>query len=38
MPRLWINIFVYSVAIIYFNANFKKIAGKIVALENKKYK
>ena len=38
MPRLWINIFIYSIAIIYFNRNFKKIATKIVNLENKKYK
>ena len=38
LPRLWINIFVYSVMVIWFNGHFKKAAGKIVAAENKKYK
>lgn len=35
--RLWFNIIVYSIAIIYFNRQFKVFAGKIVAAENKLY-
>jgi len=38
MPRLWISIFVYSLAIIEFNKFFKGFAGKVVTLENWKYK
>ena len=37
MPRLWINIIVYSIAIIKFNQVFKTLNGKIVFLENWKY-
>ena len=35
--RLWVNIIIYSLAIIYFNRKFKVIAGRIVAAENKLY-
>lgn len=38
LPRLWICIFVYSIAIIKFNQYFKGFATKVVTLENKKYK
>ena len=37
MPRLWINIIIYSIAIIKFNQVFKTLNGKIVFLENWKY-
>ena len=37
MPRLWINIIIYSIAIIWFNKIFKRLNGKIVFLENWKY-
>lgn len=35
--RLWINIIVYSIAIIYFNRKFKVIAADIVNKEKKLY-
>jgi len=38
LPRLWINVIVYSIAIIYFNRYFKTAANKIVTAENLKYK
>lgn len=38
IPRLWINIIVYSIAVIYFNRYFKNAARKIVVAENRKYK
>ena len=38
LPRLWINVIVYSIAIIYFNRYFKTAARKIVIAENLKYK
>ena len=38
LPRLWINIIVYSIAVIYFNRVFKNAARRIVVAENKKYK
>lgn len=37
MPRLWINIIIYSLIIIKFNQVFKTLNGKIVFLENWKY-
>ena len=36
--RLWVNIIIYSIAVIYFNRFFKSAAAKIVTAENKKYK
>ena len=38
LPRLWINMIVYSIAVIYFNRVFKSVASKIVIAENKKYR
>lgn len=38
LPRLWINIIVYSIAVIYFNRVFKTAARSIVVKENKKYR
>ena len=38
VPRLWFTIIIYSIAVIIFNGQFKKAAGKIVVAENKKYK
>ena len=38
LPRLWINVIVYSYAVIKFNFQFKKHARTIVILENRKYK
>ena len=38
LPRLWINVFVYSVAVIYFNRYFRTAARNIVIAENLKYK
>ena len=38
LPRLWINVIVYSYAVILFNGKFKDIVGKVVAGENLKYK
>ena len=35
--RLWVNIIVYSISIIYFNRQFKVFAGRIVNKENKLY-
>ena len=35
--RLWVNVIVYSIAIIYFNRQFKQFAGRIVTAENKLY-
>lgn len=37
LPRLWINIIVYSIAVIFFNKVFKSVARDIVIAENKKY-
>lgn len=38
IPRLWINVIVYSYAVIKFNDIFKGFVGKIVKAENLKYK
>ena len=38
LPRLWINVVVYSIAVIYFNRVFKVVARNIVVAENRKYK
>ena len=38
VPRLWINVIVYSLAIIEFNKRFKVFVGKVVVAENLKYK
>ena len=38
IPRLWVTISVYSVAIIVFNRQFKKVARYIVVAENRKYR
>lgn len=38
VPRLWINITVYSIAVIKFNQYFKTAAVRIVKAENHKYK
>lgn len=38
MPRLWVCVIVYSVAVIYFNDYFKKFVTWAVKLENLKYK
>ena len=37
IPRLWVCIIVYSIIIILFNKEFKKISTKIVVAENLKY-
>jgi len=37
LPRLWINIIIYSIAVIIFNKVFKSVARDIVIAENKKY-
>jgi len=36
--RVFFSVFIYSVAVVYFNREFKKIATKIVVAENHKYK
>ena len=38
LPRLWIRVIIYSIAVIYFNGYFKTAAGRIVKAENLKYK
>ena len=38
IPRLWINVIVYSYAVIKFNGVFKTFVGKVVFNENLKYK
>lgn len=38
LPRLWINVIVYSIAVIKFNGYFKGFVGKLVTKENLKYK
>ena len=38
LPNLWTRIFIYSVAVIYFNRYFGQAARKIVVAENRKYK
>ena len=38
IPRLWVTISVYSIAVIYFNRVFKKVARNIVIAENRKYR
>ena len=38
LPRLWINVITYSLAVIKFNGVFKNYVGKVVKKENLKYK
>mmetsp|Transcript_30458 Transcript_30458/g.37495 ORF Transcript_30458/g.37495 Transcript_30458/m.37495 type:complete len:320 (-) Transcript_30458:991-1950(-) len=38
IPRLWISVITYSIAVIYFNRYFKGFVAKVVTAENLKYK
>ena len=38
LPRLWINVITYSIAVIYFNGYFKGFVAKVVNAEQLKYK
>ena len=38
IPRLWICIIIYSIAVIFFNKYFKTVSSKIVVAENLKYR
>ena len=38
LPRLWINVITYSIAVIFFNDIFKEFVKRVVINENLKYK